>query len=837
MKQKSIIAVICIIFIVSFNFSALAQGENISTDEMLEKNAKILFSDIDFSKAELSEVKKLYYEKKYDDALCAYKTIWIEDFIDLNDNGAISIWGNTEAWLNKKDAADRLVNEDTVVITDRSNVDMEMYLGTPGNYNWGIAADADNSDSSHFAEYTNMYFTGALSGTYMNSEFNDVKYLDKWLDIWMDYDINFVKKGTQTELNAQTYVDSGFISCLKLERINGARFRALYEMLKFNKEEVMSRMSNAHFSNMLIRSLDKLQKVNLYIDQPNQSITGSQAAMIVYSYLSDFKSANSRLPLILERFKTNQNKNFVHDGTDVEHDMKYNRGYVNNTLAIKYCFDALEMEYPDYFDELIENCKLRLRALVSCTTPKGKHPNIADSYEDTMIEFNNLMECSKQLGGDELVEDISNIILNGFAEDNQPAFTSIAFPYAGFYNMRSSWEKDAQYMFFYGPRWSGGHSCDSHLGIMLFANGERLLIDAGGQSYGEMDIGDYLEYSYAHNTLTADDLTQGWMYRDYIDPGNADYSTQTPIDGYWHTNDRFDFASGTYDDGYTSSKGRNHYLNNISEKEITDVVHNRFVINDKENEISVVYDSVKTSLKHKLSINWNFAKKFDNYGTVFADSEDKSIKTTLDDGKAGINIYNFTQNEISYKVTCGEYGEGTGEPTEGSSGWTLPNYGVEYKPTNHVSSYFDSNCSKQGVVSLLVPKMNNEEPFKKVETICTNQGFRATKHNGTVITCVGAQKDSTAIKTGDFNLNAKLFYLVQKEDGTTWGMAIGCNRITYKGKRYNLKSGSFEFEIKDGKFIYKDTITKPTDFKWIETENGTVPYYGADIDTNHNIRY
>lgn len=839
MKKKIILGFI-IVFCLSAAVSvcSFAKSEIINPgDALYSKNeaeiAQKLFSNMNFAPREkLKDVELLYKEGKYGEALSKYKLIWFSDFEKRTESGIFTgISGDIEPWTKNLEAADRLLNDNTVRIEDRSKIVKELVLGSPGSYNWGLEATAEKSDGDIFAEYTNMYFTGSLAGAYTTEETSDVKYLDKWLDVWLDYDMNFNKKGNVTELAAQEYVTSGFISCLKLARYNNSRFAVLNKLYKYNKEAVIERMNTVQFGYMLLMSLEKIEKVNLLITHPNQLIQGCQGAVTLYSILSDFNTAYDRMAFALERFQINMNKNFIKDGGDVEHDMKYNRNYVYQTLEILKVLEICNVEVPSYMNELLETCVPRLRMLLSARTSDMMYPNIAETYSDTPVPYSEFDGWNKTYFKDKLVDSLLATYTGG-DESLYPAYTSIAFPYTGYYIMRKDWSKESQWMFFAGHKWSGGHSCDSNLAIMLFKNGERLLIDSGGNSYGSMDIGNYLIHSYAHNTVTVDDLSQGWQYIDNIDITDSAYCAQNPIDGIWHTNDRFDFVTGTYTDGYTSDT--NHYRNNVPTKEVTDVIHKRAVINDKENEIAVVYDRLDSKLSHTMSVNWNYAKKFDNYGTVFADADEKSIKTTLNDGKAGIDIYNFTQNDISYEVNCGEYGDKDGQKT---SGWTLPSYGVDYKPIVHVSTYFEGNCGQQGIVSLLVPKMNNENPLKYSKPICNNQGFEIEKTDGTKIICIGGQKENTKIDEAGFKLNAKFFYLVEKTDGSKWGMVYGANALSYGGRKYAFGTNNFEFKVEKGRLVYNSAMTAPTDFQWIETEEGTVPYYGENPDNRVVVRY
>lgn len=60
-----------------------------------------------------------------------------------------------------------------------------------------------------------------------------------------------------------------------------------------------------------------------------------------------------------------------------------------------------------------------------------------------------------------------------------PSRTSRAFPYAGFYVMRSDWSEDARYLVFDGGKSAGGHNHVDKLSFELYAYGNTLVTDTG----------------------------------------------------------------------------------------------------------------------------------------------------------------------------------------------------------------------------------------------------------------------------------------------------------------------------------------------------------------------
>ena len=64
-------------------------------------------------------------------------------------------------------------------------------------------------------------------------------------------------------------------------------------------------------------------------------------------------------------------------------------------------------------------------------------------------------------------------------QGHAPAETSHAFPYAGYYVMRSGWDSDARWLWFDGGPFGYGHQHEDKLEIMVTAYREAFLVDPG----------------------------------------------------------------------------------------------------------------------------------------------------------------------------------------------------------------------------------------------------------------------------------------------------------------------------------------------------------------------
>lgn len=123
------------------------------------------------------------------------------------------------------------------------------------------------------------------------------------------------------------------------------------------------------------------------------------------------------------------------------------------------------------------------------------------------------------------------------AGDTPSAF----LPYAGFAAMRSDWGADAAYLCFDVGPLGMAHEHQDKLNIILYKGEEELLYDDGGGQYEISDARRYGLSAYAHNTALVDGMGQT-----RIRPA----CVEEPLDIGWVTNDRFDYATASFEDGF-----------------------------------------------------------------------------------------------------------------------------------------------------------------------------------------------------------------------------------------------------------------------------------------------
>lgn len=179
-------------------------------------------------------------------------------------------------------------------------------------------------------------------------------------------------------------------------------------------------------------------------------------------------------------------------------------------------------------------------------------------------------------------------LATGGREGKLPARTSYPFDWAGYYVMRSDWRKDANFLVLDAGPLGAGHDHQDKLNVVLYAYGQEILYDGGGGSYEHSPWRNYAVSTFGHNTILVDGLPQ-MRSRGILE----DKISQKPIEAYWHSDDEFDFALGTYDKSY-------------GEPEYSPVRHTRQVLFIKP-DIFIVADVVKSTSGrlHSCQARWH----------------------------------------------------------------------------------------------------------------------------------------------------------------------------------------------------------------------------------------
>lgn len=801
---------------------ALVPGMPVSAEESeLDKHYKEVCGWIRENE-ETKEIIALRNAGKYEEALEVYKRKFLEFLVDIvpHNYANIDIERNT-------DYANDLRDKDIAHVSGHRGFRYEFYMGKVGEYKFDDKEafyDIAVEDAGFCQQLAILNWAYCLPAEYIAT--NDISYVEKYFDICRDLDQNIFCNPEELarcmDSNLTLNGNPGGTRFLQWTRPLPVasrwpgRMHCIGLMAQKDIEATMKAFSNEEFMWMLKAFSNTIPNADIQISTQNQTISAVQGAIASFVCMQDMQFQHDNLPRVQAAFEWWLGKSDLPDGLDSEQSPNYNWGYIRNLGVIARYTQHLK-EPVSWLGSMSDKVANRYKALTSLASPSGMVPNVGHNFSSYSLK-ERLNQYADMVDDRGTVERIASQVL-GDGSLPEPAFTSVGFPYGGFYVMRNSWEKTSPYVYFKSGRMSNGHYDLSCLSMIYDAYGERLLIDAGPHSYHytSQEIDRYLQTAFAHNTVTVNDQSQ-------VTNRNTDFPDFMNINkALWYTSDKFDFVKDEYTNGY--AKNVMEIWNQT--KDITDVKHNRYIINDRENELNLVVDDMLTDGKYEYEQNWNFAYKFADYGSVICDADEKYIKTNLNDGKAGLEMYSIGEHPVEYEIRSGE--------REPDRGWYQYAYGTDYFAGLHIQSKWQGE-KNSSMAMLINPTDKNESKIVNREAFADGNGMKLSLKNGNTIYILSSIESNNEISVGGLYFKGKTLYAIEKPDGAIYGVAYQTSDFKASGQPAPFRNNKFEFEYKNGEFKVIDTIKAPTGFGWKDTKNGEVPEYYYAVD-NSNFRY
>ncbi len=279
----------------------------------------------------------------------------------------------------------------------------------------------------------------------------------------------------------------------------------------------------------------------------NQQIHMAGTLVSMARLLPGLRDAEAWEALGIDRMKNGAIARFIlPDGGDLEQSFNYNAHLLSGYTNIARLFDG--QERPDWVDQLFASAIKRIRLLNSLRLASGTMPSVGNnSYGRDLRETN----APGSTFHDPLVARIlDRLLYENEQQLGEPAYTSIAFPYSGYYLMRNGWDPDSSSLFFKSSRPGAGHNHPDNNGIELAAYGRHLLVTRESPPYQaphlpEAQKKEYLwvkEYKGEHARWTSNNLL--------IDgcgqvPGfhTIGYENTIPKQP-WYSSENFDFVQG-----------------------------------------------------------------------------------------------------------------------------------------------------------------------------------------------------------------------------------------------------------------------------------------------------
>ncbi|MBN1641006.1 MAG: alginate lyase family protein, partial [Anaerolineae bacterium] len=187
------------------------------------------------------------------------------------------------------------------------------------------------------------------------------------------------------------------------------------------------------------------------------------------------------------------------DGFQVELSTGYHQVDVRNYQWLIDVCEAYDEPLPDAFRTSMERMHdVNLKMMM----PDGRLPDVNDGG---WIEVAPLMDRAVHAYPERT--DLLWAYMKG-SQGAPPTETSVAFPYAGYYVMRTDWSPDALWALVDGGPFGYGHQHEDKGNVLLHAYGRLLLAEGGNYAYDSSEMRRYVLSTRAHNTIRVDGQDQ-----------------------------------------------------------------------------------------------------------------------------------------------------------------------------------------------------------------------------------------------------------------------------------------------------------------------------------------
>jgi len=728
-------------------------------DEQTTAVGKQFFELIDLETPGLGKVRKLVQSSDYSAALDAYRDVLLDSLRTRDYGELINHWGGVSE-------ADEMLKGMVRIQRHAGGVSRNQ-IGLPGAINWikptvdeildeppnvePAARESSNRDwSTHLSS---MHHMGSLVAAFAKT--HDAKNATFWLRTWEDFVLHqkeAVNRADQKQYNALKASWGVLFVAWRMENF----WVGLNALAKELPSDARAALPGPALARVLIfMSTDyaavQVERLKNGSGAPNQFATAATCLMMeALGFMGGRQCPQWKEETVKFVSKYYRSINLP-DGTNFEQAVNYNKG--NPDLAIRML--RMYPQRPAWIEQSLPSARQSMLYIAAVIRNGSHHGALTRMGQDDRMEDERLRGFLKYLP-DENVERILNHVY-GDGRLPQPAFTSIAFPYSGYYVMRTGWGKNDAYSFFKASRRPRGHARNDNTAIhFICAYGRDLLVDGGSRTYGEHWINPYLISSFSKNTVQVDGKGQDAKQMGQGDRG-PNTTADEPIANRWSTSARFDFAEGFYASGYEDPKIM--------------VRHERQLIFLREAQIWIVTDRIRGESRkmpatetHSYTQTWKFPEDFEENQVCF-DSATGVIRTTDPKGP-NVSLRHFGLSTIEYLKYYGQ--------EKPARGWIRVS-GIA--PLKAVDIHANWNGSgEQLLVTLIVPAKDTADRIKSVSATARNNersvcGFTAELTDGTRI-AYQAALNTALLQTETLQAEASALLTVKPTHGAVGGIVL-----------------------------------------------------------------
>lgn len=525
---------------------------------------------------------------------------------------------------------------------------------------------------------------------------------------------------------------------------------------------------------------------------PNQRRSGLMALEMIVQVFGDFKAVRDISSRLAAAWQDYSDATFFPDGGMLEQSLNYNNG---DAEQLEMMFAMMGSQDPDQLISLrrkVENFRRQEDAL---KMPGGAgFPQIGNNHATHLVVGKGAVSNDKRL---------------------LPDFTSIAFPFSGYYVMRDGWAAGDLYLFFNGARPAAGHRMRDRNSIQIFAFGRLLLSCSGSPDYyGKLpkDVLSYLseDSSWKANTILVDGKSQTSAF------GIAERAEKSPIPSRWASYEDFDFAESVHDGGYGEPFNKfKKVQNNI----FTDVEHRREVLFVRPGKLWIVTDRIqnKSGVEHSYTQVWHFPPPPDGFKEEEVIVDEKALRiNTEEPDQPNLWIYQAGIPDLKYEKFFGS--------DKPCFGWHACGIGKAV-PAAEVHADWRSS-GNENLVSVIIPSEGASSPVATFSRDISDGkiGFTMELKDGSKL-AYQVSEGMKPISIAGIQAEATALVIFEDKRGEFSGVVIGCRAIKIGVVAQAIPGTDFFFKANENRIYNVQPFYAPTGFQWDDSLNGLKPNY------------
>lgn len=430
-------------------------------------------------------------------------------------------------------------------------------------------------------------------------------------------------------------------------------------------------------------------------------MNGLAQVAVIYPQLKD---SPAWLAYAFDKLTAELDAQIYPDGWQIELSTGYHQVDINNYQWLMDVCQALGVATPPQFRTAME----KMHAVnVLMMMPDGRLPDVNDGG------WHDVARLMKSAVKDFPARSDFLWAFSKGKEGKPPAGTSHAFDYAGYYIMRSGWQKDALWALFDGGPFGYGHQHEDKLSVLFHAYGRLLLTEGGNYAYDISEMRRYVLSTRAHNTIRVDGHDQNRR----IAYDRDAFDVTMPAGAAWRSSAERDVAGAVYDEGYGPAADRT-------------VTHQRTAILLKRGiqalgPCLIIVDRLTPADNKPHRYQWLW-----HMNTETAET-DGLVARSNDGGLPNLAIIPATRAGLSAAIVCGQ-------ETPEFQGWkAIKNHQQgEYMPTPTAVYELEASGPLRMVTVLYPTHIHETNPIAAVEagTGADDQDMRVMMTDGRAVT-------------------------------------------------------------------------------------------------------